>query len=201
VAAFADIHLGKPGAPGYPWAQDAVGAALDQGTDLVIFAGDLVDRNHATDVAVGDAESLLTSAASTNVPVLVVWGNHDIAAGLPDRVHPGNGVVTAPVDRVTTLEVGNLSVHTISVATDPDPRTVIPSFPVVSTPVPGKVHLGVLHSGVDGRYSGKPCLPTSVTELEACGYDRWLLGHVHQPIQLTESIGWVGMGKTLILDL
>ncbi|HIW91526.1 MAG TPA: metallophosphoesterase [Candidatus Corynebacterium avicola] len=211
VAAIADIHLGAPGSPGLRWASDALRNAMGQDADLLVIAGDLVDRKHATDAVVEQAVELLRAAIATDVPVLVVWGNHDIAADLPSRL-PDDltdtpGLAIAPGSDAATYRYGSLTVHAQSVATNPDPREVVDGFPVVGDGSDDAAasadgpHLGILHTSLTGEYSRKPCLPTTVAELESRGYDRWLLAHVHRPIAVTDTIGWVGIGRLELIDL
>ncbi|MGX1739052.1 metallophosphoesterase family protein [Corynebacterium flavescens] len=197
VTALADIHLGLPAAPGLEWALGAVKQATAEGSQLIVFAGDLVDRKYATDEVVGEAEKLLRSAVATGIPVLLLWGNHDVTAELPLRLPAIEGLNIAPANAALSLRVGSLTVHAISVAHDPDPRKVIGLFPPAQ---PGR-NLGVLHTSLTGEFSRKPCLPTTIEELGTRGYDRWVLGHVHRPLAVGGSISWVGMGNVAVLDI
>lgn len=205
VTALADIHLGLPSAPGLSWALTAVQDAADAGTDLIVVAGDVVDRGHATDEVVDDATTLLRAAVATGVDVLLLWGNHDISADLPRRLTPllpdADGLTVAPTEGPVSLQVGGLTVHTVSVTEDPDPRRLVGQFPVADVGGSTGKHLGVLHTSLTGEYSRKPCLPTTVDELESRGYDRWLLAHVHRRIAVTDTIGWIGMGHVETLEL
>lgn len=199
VAALADIHLGLPQAPRLAWALSAVDAAVRENPDLFVFAGDLIDRAHADDATVAEVEHLLRYAVGTGVRVLVVWGNHDAAAKLPARLPEIPGIEYAPSDRALELEMGTLTVHAISVANDPDPRRAVGAFPIA---VQGSgQHLGILHTSLTGEHSRKPCLPATPDELHSRRYDRWLLGHVHAPLTVSETIGWIGMGELAIIDI
>jgi exonuclease SbcD len=199
VAALADIHLGHPDAPGLDWALTALREATARGADVLVLAGDLVDRNHADEAAVGQAADLLRQAAATGLPVLLTWGNHDISARLPERLPTVPGVTVAPRGSVLTLTTGGLTVHMTSVDADPDPHRPVADFPVAGEPA--GPHLGILHTSLTGEHSRKPCLPTTVAELESRGYDRWILGHVHHRPPVTGTIGWVGMGNLQFIDL
>ncbi|MGO1912745.1 MAG: metallophosphoesterase, partial [Corynebacterium sp.] len=112
VATLADLHLGLPTAPGLPWALSALSElsslqdAERGGADLLVFAGDLVDRGYATDEVVADAETFLRAAVATGVPVLVTWGNHDVAADLPRRLPHIDGLTVAPADGPSEMRVG-----------------------------------------------------------------------------------------------
>ncbi|MGO1380295.1 MAG: metallophosphoesterase family protein [Corynebacterium sp.] len=213
VAALADLHLGLPTAPGLPWALSALSElsslqdAERGGADLLVFAGDLVDRGYATDEVVADAETFLRAAVATGVPVLVTWGNHDVAADLPRRLPHIDGLTVAPAEGPSEMRVGGLTVHTVSVADDPDPRRIVECFPIAggggsgADGADGEVHLGVLHTSLTGEFSRKPCLPTTLAELQSRRYDRWVLAHVHQPRMVSDSVGWVGMGRVEVLEL
>lgn len=203
IAALADIHLGKRSGPGIDWARRAVDRAVADGAELLVLAGDLINRKNSvntSDDPLELGEQLLRHAAATGVTVLNIWGNHDVSAGAPEKIPAIPGVCTAPSTHVLDLQINGLTVHAISAAADPDLRRFADLRFPVARPGCGP-HLGVLHTSVTGEFSNKPCLPATRAELESRAYDRWILGHVHKPHRLSERISWVGMGELTIITL
>lgn len=179
VAAIADLHLGKdkPGCTPESvtsWVGDVVASATRRGAKALVIAGDLFDRaaQHNPEANVAAAIQLLTNAAE-HLPVILVWGNHDVASGLHLQIPDIPGVTVAPTTPIT-VDVGDAVVAAVSVVKDRDPRRLFADFPPTQQPT-----LGVLHSGMDFP-DGSICLPTTTAELEAVGYQAWVLGHIHQ---------------------
>lgn len=181
IAALADLHLGRNP---IDWGL----AALERvRADVLVFAGDLVDRDHPEAAPLG--EEFARACAELGISVVWVWGNHD-------RFRPEvPGIWYAPADRVATLDVAGVHFHAISVATDPDPRRVVAAFPRAQG-----VDVGVLHTSLTGQWSRKPCLPAEPQELTAKGYRAWVLGHVHRRVLLGNLV-WPGMQRLIELEV
>lgn len=194
IFVFADLHLGREGTPGREWAVAAMRHAKAAGASVCVCAGDLVDRSAALgDAAHTAAQQVMGYAVELFDEVHFIAGNHD--AHLKITVE---GVVVHDSQPHEFLCAG-VRVHTCAVADDEDLRRF--SFPPRNRECGDAApHLGILHSSVTGEYSRKPCLPTTREELLRCGYDAWILAHVHAPVTLSEDpfIGWVGMGEGLI---
>ncbi|MFT4236007.1 MAG: metallophosphoesterase [Microbacterium sp.] len=197
IAAFSDLHLGGGGSPGLGWARKAVDRAARKHADVLIFAGDLIAHRRANKKVIGWCERLLDHAAQVEVPMLLVWGNHDVSVGLPELDIVPPSITVAPSDEVLDMKIGGYTIHALSVASNPDPRRVVKLFPKAKEPR----HVGVLHTSVTGEHSNAACLPTTVKQLESRHYAAWVLGHVHEPVQLTETIGWPGMKVLQLIDL
>lgn len=203
VAAVADIHLGrKPEEEAtdavIAWFGRVVERAAADGCEVLVFAGDLFDKRvkgekrrarHARDGAV----AMFRRSVAAGLPVVGVWGNHDVRSGLLGDLPPVDGVVFAPAGRPVVLEAPGVEVAfpAVSVEQDRDPRRLVPDFPRVDA---DRSALAVLHTGVQGEWTTNGCLPTTRGELLSTGYAGWVLGHVHQRLHLSEApfIGFPG---------
>ena len=192
IFVFADLHLGRPGAPGLDWALQELEVAANSGATACVCLGDIIDRNAEASEFVPQARAVMAHAATLFGEVHFISGNHDTHHNLDFPPE-----VTVHGTQVHSFRIGNTTVLTAAVATDPDPRRL----QLPPRPSDGPV-LGLLHSSVTGEFSKGTCLPLSVAELQACEADAWILGHVHTPHTLADApfIGWVGMGHGLLFD-
>lgn len=192
IFVFADLHLGRPGAPGLNWALQELEVAANSGATACVCLGDIIDRNAEASEFVPQARAVMAHAATLFGEVHFISGNHDTHHNLDFPPE-----VTVHGTQVHTFRIGNTTVLTAAVATDPDPRRLQLPPRRSNGPV-----LGLLHSSVTGEFSKGTCLPLSVAELQACEADAWILGHVHSPHTLADApfIGWVGMGHGLLFD-
>ncbi|MDO5511498.1 metallophosphoesterase [Corynebacterium sp.] len=202
LAAFADLHLGRRQAPGVQWAREALLDATAHGAQAIVFAGDLLDKEESTDADLEDAVALFRFiTVDLGTPLVHVWGNHDVGAGIIPRFPTMEGVYRPRGEGVETLTVPGipLTFHAIHVTGDPDPRESLEDLPQVD----GPGHIGVLHTEVEGQYTNNPCLPTTTEHLLSRGYSACLMGHVHSPVVLNEDpwIGWIGMGQMMEIDV
>lgn len=202
LAAFSDLHLGKKKGPGLAWARSACAGAATRGADVLVCLGDLVDKKKGGPGDIEDAIALFRFITEDlGLPLIHVWGNHDVGAGIEDTFPAIDGVYRPDGAEIAAITVPGVPAvfHAANVIADPDPREVVSHFPTAA----GPGHVGLLHSEVEGQYTKNPCLPTTVDALLSHRYDTWLLGHVHQPVTLHEApfIGWVGMASMLELDL
>lgn len=197
VLVVADIHLGrkqhgdKKTGPGIDWALDTLQRGADAGARHLVMLGDVIDRKRFTEGTYDEVARFFQRGLELFDTVVFIAGNHDVHHDL-SKVVP-DGVVVAGIEP-QTIRAGEWALHTAAVEVDRDPRQLVSKFPA---PVEGVPNLGLLHTSVTGEYSNNPCLPCTQDELAACGYDAWLLGHVHQRITLSDTpfVGWVGMGK------
>ena len=193
-----DMHLGRrlsslpaglrPGdrdaaqlGPRAAW-EVVVQAALDEGVHAVALAGDVLDRSNALFEAYGLLQQGLERLTAAGITVCAVAGNHDTEV-LPRLIRELPGVhLLGPGGTWSELVVAGPD--------SPPVRLVGWSFPAhhhtespLATPppaaVPGTVTLGLLHADLDAARS--VYAPVASAELQATGYDAWLLGHVHQP--------------------
>ena len=192
IFVFSDLHLGRPGTPGLDWALQELETAASLGATTCVCLGDIIDRNADAAEFVPQARTVMAHAAKLFDEVHFISGNHDTHHTLDFPPE-----VTVHGSQVHTFQIGTTTVLTAAVATDPDPRCL--QLPPRPSDGP---FLGLLHSSVTGEFSKGTCLPLSVAQLQACGADAWILGHVHTPHTLADApfIGWVGMGHGLLFD-
>ncbi len=189
-----DMHLGTrvarlPASAGDPevlgpagaW-QRTVDAALEHRVHAVALAGDVVNRHNELFEARRPLDRGLVRLAEAGIPVVAVAGNHDTAT-LP---------ALAGGEAPLTLLGGGGTWDSFEIAGDDGPpvRLVGWSFPrehwessPLETPppaaLPDRITFGLLHADLDAGAS--PYAPVTTTELAACGYDGWFLGHIHTP--------------------
>lgn len=190
ILIFADLHLGRPSAPGLHWALDIL---ENTSAEACIFLGDVIDRDADPAIYVPQTYEVLSRACEHFSEVHFISGNHDVHHEL---TFPAAATIHST--EVHRFECAGATIVTAAVASDPDPRVL--TFPARLHDGP---HLGLLHSSVTGEFSRGVCLPITPQELQACGYDAWVLGHVHSPHVLNEEpfIGWVGMGNAVLYDV
>lgn len=199
IVVLADLHLGRPDAPGLQWGLRAMRSAKDQGAEFFIFAGNLIDRAHVNAESLADAFELFRVAGGLFAEVHFVAGNHDVYFDYSDPEVLGVDVIIHGTD-AHSFACGPVEVHTAGVAEDGDERRVLGDFGAVG--FKASAHLGILHTSANGDFSRQPCLPAPLDELRALNYDAWILGHVHTSHILQDNpfIGWVGMGGVLLFD-
>lgn len=179
VAAVGDLHVGR----GRPECRPEVAGRLltavardaaAAGAQALVVTGDLCDRRASwaeQELAVRALE-----AVAERLPVVLVWGNHDVACGVSRRTVIDGVHLAAKTPEV--FEFDGFDIAAVSVERDRDPRTVMDGFPEPVRPT-----LGLMHSGLTDRRASV-CLPTTAETLAATGYDGWALGHVHRRMQV-----------------
>ncbi|MGV0361662.1 metallophosphoesterase family protein [Corynebacterium minutissimum] len=190
ILIFADLHLGRPGAPRMEWALNVLETT---DADACICLGDIIDRKADAATYVPQAQQVMARAGELFDDAHFISGNHDVHHKLS---FPSS--VTVHPTEVHSFHCAGAIIVTAAVAADPDPRML--TFPARQGDGP---HLGLLHSSVTGEFSKSVCLPATPEDLQSCGYDAWILGHVHKPRVLAKApfIGWVGMGNAVLYDV
>lgn len=202
ILALADVHLGRPQhdakktGPGIDWALGALERGAAAGAGHLVVVGDIIDRKRFTDETYGEVTRFFARGLELFDTVTFTAGNHDVHHDLTRIIPPR--VATAGTEP-QTIRAGTWALHTAAVEVDRDSRRLVPSFP---PPLPGSPNIGLLHTSVTGEHSNHDCLPCTEAELRACGYDAWLLGHVHQRMSLADAppISWIGMGHTTLVE-
>lgn len=189
---IADFHYGSSKCPGLPWLSSLITA---EEPDIVVIAGDLFDKKcSVTD----DVPAVASFLESLSVPIVLIWGNHDAAAGIPTHF-PSLPNVYRPTFSGIQVTGHPVVFHGCDVIEQRDNRLVANQFPATTSPG----HIGVFHTSVTGEWSKNPCLPCELDQLLNCNYDAWILGHVHKEISLSElpPVFWVGPGKFRVLSV
>jgi DNA repair protein SbcD/Mre11 len=202
LAVFADLHLGRPGGPGARWACESLAGAVAHQPDVVVFTGDLVDKKKATRADLDEGADLFRHITQElKLPLVHVWGNHDVGSGLIPYFPDMPGVYRPRGGGIEEIRVPGVPLvfHAVNVVRDPDPRDLLKDLPQVHE----TGHIGVLHTEVEGQYTKNPCLPTTLEHLLSRGYGAYLLGHVHTPVVLNDTpfVGWPGMGRMLEIEV
>ena len=202
LLAIGDVHLGtQPGSVPEDLAdygidgraltpEAALGAAvkraIDERVDAVLFAGDVVESTNARFEAIRPLEAAVRNLSKAGIPALAVVGNHDVEA-LPR--------LASLIEGLTILgQGGKWQSYVIEKDGKPALEVVGWSFPerrVMTSPVAellrsrvvsarsGLPRIGLLHGDLGA--SGGHYAPFSRAELDAAGFDAWLLGHIHRP--------------------
>src|SRR5690606_30208492 len=162
---------------------DAVAHCVAADVDFVVIAGDVYDDEVAGVRAQLRFLRGLERLSRANVPVFVVFGNHDPAGGRWPAVSdwpPGvtvfghTGVASVPVIRDGAMIA---VVHGISYRQRHETTNLALGFARVPEDV---FQVGLLHANVGdvpghGRYA-----PCTMPDLVRAGLDYWALGHVHE---------------------
>jgi DNA repair exonuclease SbcCD nuclease subunit len=202
ILCAADIHLGRqPSMSAFPgqtltfrsaW-DFVVDAAIRERADLLVLAGDLVERDNRYFEAWAPLKAGVERLLRAGVTIAAIAGNHDSEV-LP-RLHADLARELEPAEAGRFLLLGSrdgkLGVWTQEVVRfGADAlRLVGWSFPAHQhsadpfhgwAAVPGDLPtLGLLHGDLEVARS--PYAPFTAAALRAAGLDRWVLGHIHAP--------------------
>jgi hypothetical protein len=202
ILCASDIHLGRqPSMQVFPgqaltfrsaW-DFVVDCALGERADLLVLAGDLVERDNRYFEAWAPLKARVTELLKAGVTIAAIAGNHDSEV-LP-RLHADlvRELAAEESGRFLLLgrQDGKMGVWTQAVVTRgaDSVRLVGWSFPAhhhSADPlhgfpaVPGDLPtLGILHGDLDLARS--TYAPFASAGLRASGIDRWALGHIHAP--------------------
>lgn len=194
ILATADLHLGKRTSGLSVFGENCstretwkriVDFAIDRAVDVVLLAGDTVDRNNRYFEASGALQEGFGRLCAVGIDVLLVTGNHDFDV-LPQvlRNHPFSGVRLLGADgrwEVVRYERGGEILQCVGWSY---PRQYVLTNPLSGLENagvdPNYLSIGLLHSDVDkldSRYG-----PVSLLDLQQSSVQSWILGHVHKPI-------------------
>lgn len=162
--------------------------------DLVVIAGDIVDRDGFDAAAATVLRESLCALDEAGIRVMSIDGNHDAADGPHRRLlestlsvaRSARHLAGSHPETVVFDDLG-LAVHGRGV---PSARTMDDISAAFPRPVPGLTNIGMLHTSLDGTRPGKPCAPVAPDALAAHGYDYWALGHVHQ-CEVVRADPWI----------
>ncbi len=169
-----------------------VQTALEHQVAAVVIAGDLFDG------PVRDASSALwidnqfRKLVKSNIPVVLIRGNHDALSTASRCVHWPQGVIEMGADRATShfIDHCGLALHGQSFGARAEYENIAALYPEASA---GFFNVGVLHTSLTGSSGHDRYAPTSIDVLEGRGYDYWALGHIH--LRTEQSLSdrtWIG---------
>lgn len=196
LLAVGDLHLGKRPSrlpeglavahsdlgPSAAWS-GLVEAALEEGVDAVLLAGDVVESAADFFEAWRDLHQGVERLAAKGIAVLGVSGNHDTAV-LPRLAAQVKDFVLLGAQgswECRDIEVGGERVALWGWSFTSDRARESPLAGVAFERRPG-LNIGILHA--DRDQPGSAYAPVGSSELEAAGFDAWLLGHIHKPDDL-----------------
>lgn len=150
-----------------------------------------MDKKKATRADLDEGAELFRHITQEwRLPLVHVWGNHDIGSGLLPHFPEIPGVHRPHGDGIEEIRVPGVPLvfHAVNVVQDPDPRDLLKDLPQVQE----SGHIGVLHTEVEGQYTNNPCLPTTLEHLLSRGYGACLLGMCMPPSSSTTTPSSVG---------
>ncbi len=159
--------------------ENLVTQSIEETVDFLILSGDLYDgdwKDYQTGLFF---VAQMGRLSSKNIPVFLVYGNHDAASQMTRSLMLPPNVNLFGTRHAQTFKLLDLSValHGMSFRQRDVTDNLVPGFP---DPVPDMFNIGVLHTGLGGLGGHLNYAPCSREELIAKGYDYWALGHVHQ---------------------
>jgi DNA repair protein SbcD/Mre11 len=165
--------------------------AVHEGADLVLVAGDLVDRANRFFEAFGPLERGARRLAEAGIPVLMVAGNHDHSI-LPLLIDE----IASPSVRLLgrggewerfTVERGSEKIHVDgwSFPAEHHPENPLSSYPFRADD--GVPVVCMLHGDLEQTRS--PYAPISLAEMRRHPQVTFVLGHLHQARSILEPAG------------
>jgi DNA repair exonuclease SbcCD nuclease subunit len=153
-----------------------VDAAISEGVDAVLFAGDTFDSDVADVASRAALATEISRLARAGIPAVLIQGNHDALLDL-DRYGPVSEALTVLTPDMPTLNVGEASIHGMGFTSMHMAESLLPRYP---GPDPGRWNIGLMHTSLDGAAGHDPYAPCALGDLIGHGYDYWALGHIHK---------------------
>lgn len=153
-----------------------VDAAIADGADAVLFAGDTFDSGVADVASRAALATELARLARAGIPAVLIQGNHDALLDL-DRYGPVSDALHILTPDAPTVTIGDAAVHGVGFSASHMPESLLSRYP---TPEPGRVNVGLMHTSLDGAAGHDPYAPCGLSDLLGHGYDYWALGHIHK---------------------
>ncbi|PWR03151.1 hypothetical protein DKT77_08010 [Meridianimarinicoccus roseus] len=153
-----------------------VDAALAEGVQAVLFAGDTFDAGVADLRSRAALATELRRLGNAGIPAVMIQGNHDALLDL-DRYGPVSDALTLLTPEAPTFRLGDASIHGLGFSAPHVPESLLPRYPA---PEAGRWNVGLMHTSLDGAAGHDPYAPCALGDLLAHGYDYWALGHIHK---------------------
>lgn len=163
---------------------DLVGIAIEREVDAVLIAGDLWDGDWR-DLSAGlFLQKEAARLKGQEIELVAILGNHDAESVVSSRIRHIDQLILLPSDAPQSVDIGGAVIHGQSYDR-PDVRdNLAAGYP---DPWPGRINIGLLHTGLDGALGHSPYAPARLDDLVAKRYDYWALGHVHTRAILHEG--------------
>ncbi|MFO8236010.1 MAG: DNA repair exonuclease [Bacteroidales bacterium] len=204
ILATADLHLGRKSSAlpvdaeessaKYTWNR-FVELAIRQQVDIVLLAGDIVDRDNRYFEAIGPLQNGFTKLKEKGIQIYAVAGNHDydvFQTIVASREYRNVHLLGARGDWEKKLfSKNNLEVQFVgwSFPKQHFKQNPLHSFDDLQLDS-HRLTIGLLHSEVDtleSRYA-----PVTTGELSAKPVDVWILGHIHKPTDFDKQDPLIG---------
>lgn len=153
-----------------------VDAAVSEGVDAVLFAGDTFDSGVADVASRAALATELSRLARSGIPALLIQGNHDALLDL-DRYGPVSDALTVLTPDAPTFRIGDACIHGMGFTAKHMAESLLPRYP---QPDPGRWNIGLMHTSLDGAAGHDQYAPCALADMIGHGYDYWALGHIHK---------------------
>jgi exonuclease SbcD len=164
--------------------QKLVDTALEQEVDFVLLAGDTFHQARPSLRIQHDFFQEISRLAVAEIPVYMIFGNHDYYDSNRYWFDFPENVVLFPSETVETIRGVSKNGETYAISGFSYQQPWITTNKVSEFPsrLPVDYHIGMYHGDNGEHYA-----PFSVSEMKQKGYDYWALGHIHVPKILSEE--------------
>lgn len=187
ILASSDIHLGKKSdisSTGSDSWNAVVQKAIDLKVDMLVLAGDVIERDEAWLGVYGALTSGLDRLKQAGIQVVGVGGNHDWAA-FPMLARENDSIrILGLGGKWETYDYERLRIVGWSFPNQHHAFSPLSSFDA-SLIATGKPTLGLLHGDVG--QSGSRYGSTQIQQFSVSKVDLWMLGHIHKPGKVGDS--------------
>lgn len=193
----ADFHLGSPlktvGAmsrqlqqtlreAAFTAVERLVDRALDYDVNFVLISGDIYDRDSRSVKANEFLSQQLQRLNDKNIPVCIIYGNHDPLGAAPDLYKMPPNVIVFPYEHAEMVTLPDergiplARVYGQSYGNPSDTRKMYADFVF---PDSDTFNIGMLHTSLSP--AGRAYVPCSLADLRSVPHIHyWALGHIHR---------------------
>ena len=161
--------------------ENMVDFAIRREVAFVIIAGDIYDGDWADSNTGLFFNQQLDKLAEVNIPVYIVYGNHDADSRIRKNLHlPSNTKVFNDKEAETlflSVDGADIALHGQSFRARTVEENLARSYPRA---VPNHFNIGVLHTSLGGYREHAKHAPASRDDLAGKEYGYWALGHIHK---------------------
>ncbi|WP_147533110.1 metallophosphoesterase family protein [Bacillus marasmi] len=168
--------------------QKLIDAAIQHQVDFVILAGDIFDGENRSIRAQSRFRNQIDRLALHQIPVFIIYGNHDHLDGKWARMSlPENAFVFPATVEVKTIQCENAT--TVSLYGFSYPHRHVHERRIVEYQKTGLAdfHIGILHGHYEGSSDHGKYAPFQLTDLLEKQFDYWALGHIHKRAELSHE--------------